>query len=251
MADEINFLDLVSLTSITPDLVVEKFGGKINSSFFDGSNILGSLRLKGLVDFTANFPGQSVITVTDAGKQLLTDADDKAKTPFDAVDFAMLTQLQGGKRSYADLGSAVNLRPRDLALHLYKMGKQQYIIYEIKNGNVDIMLTEKGLMQAKTGMPQPQPQAKQPTEGAPAAGGERLGAAPPVPPPPPQMPKMQAMQPVPPGPKQQAASQQDTVLAEIEEKIRREKKKKLLMMMVSVCIAVIIIVVALLVTKII
>ncbi|MCL4389550.1 MAG: hypothetical protein M1528_01500 [Candidatus Marsarchaeota archaeon] len=249
MVDEINFLDLVSLSSITPNLVVEKFGGKINSSFFDGSNILGSLRLKGLVDFTANFPGQSVITVTDAGKQLLSDAEEKAKTPFDAVDFAILTQLQSGKRSYVDLGGAVNLRPIDLALHLYKMGKQQYIIYEIKNGNVDIMLTEKGLMQAKTGMPAPQPQANQPAGSAPAAGVDQQVAMPPMPPPPPA-PNVQVVQSATPGQEQQATNQQDRVLAEIEEKVRKERKKRQLMMIVLACVAVIIIVIVLLFTRI-
>ncbi len=176
MADEPNFLDLVSLSKITPDLVVEKFGGRINSSFFDGSNILGTLRLKGLIDFTANFPGQSVITITDQGKQLLKEANEKAALPFDSVDLAILQQLQAGKRSYLDIGNAVNLRPKDLAMHLYKMGIQQFAAYDIKNGVLDVMLTEKGMIQAKAGVPQPgqqkpaeaqqpaaQQQAQQPT----------------------------------------------------------------------------------------
>ncbi len=154
MADEPNFLDLVSLSKITPDLVVEKFGGRINSSFFDGSNILGTLRLKGLIDFTANFPGQSVITVTDQGKQLLKEANEKAALPFDSIDLAILQQLQAGKRSYLDIGNAVNLRPKDLAMHLYKMGIQQFAAYDIKNGVLDVMLTERGMIQAKAGMPQ-------------------------------------------------------------------------------------------------
>jgi hypothetical protein len=158
MADELNFLDLVALSNITPGLVVEKFGGKINSSFFDGSNILGTLRIKGLVDFTANFPGQSIISLTESGKSIIAEAEERAKAPFDAVDFAIVAQLQGGKRSYVDVGGAVNLRPRDLAMHLYRMGKQQYIVYDIKNGSIDIMLTEKGLLQAKAGFQQPQAQ---------------------------------------------------------------------------------------------
>ena len=160
MADEPNFLDLAALSRITPDLVVEKFGSKINSSFFDGSNILGTLRLKGLIDFTANFPGQSVITVTEVGKQLLKEAADKSNGPFDSIDLAILQQLQAGKRSYLDIGSAVNLRPKDLAMHIYKLGQQQYAVYEIKNGVLDIMLTDKGLMQAKEGMPMTEEQKK-------------------------------------------------------------------------------------------
>ena len=154
MADEPNFLDLAALSKITPDLVVEKFGGKINSSFFDGSNILGTLRLKGLIDFTANFPGQSVITITDVGKQLIKEATDKSTLTFDGIDLSILQQLQAGRRSHIDIGNAVNLRPRDLAMHLYKLSQQQYTVYEIKNGALDIMLTEKGLTQAAAGMPQ-------------------------------------------------------------------------------------------------
>ena len=165
MADEPNFLDLVALSKITPDLVVEKFGGKINSSFFDGSNILGALRLKGLIDFTANFPGQSIITVTDQGKQLLKEAADKSTLAFDSIDLSILQQLQMGRRSYIDIGNAVNLRPKDLAMHIYKLSQQQYAVEEIKNGALDIMLSEKGLMQAKMGMP-PQPQPMQ--QGVPA-----------------------------------------------------------------------------------
>lgn len=156
MADEPNFLDLVALSKITPDLVVEKFGGRINSSFFDGSNILGTLRLKGLIDFTANFPGQSTITVTDQGKQLLKEATDKGSQEFDPIDHSILIQMQQGKRIFQDIGTAVNLRPRDMAIHLYKLAQQQYSVYEIKNGAIEVMLTEKGLMQAKNIMPQAQ-----------------------------------------------------------------------------------------------
>lgn len=166
MADEPNFLDLAALSRITPDLVVEKFGSRINSSFFDGSNILGTLRLKGLIDFTANFPGQSIITVTDVGKQLLKEAGDKSTAQFDSIDLAILQQLQAGKRSYMDIGNAVNLRPKDLAMHLYKLSQQQYAVYEIKNGVLDIMLTDKGLMQAKEGMPRTAVQAPAPQQDA-------------------------------------------------------------------------------------
>ncbi len=157
MSDEINFLDLITLSRITPDLVVEKFGSKINSSYFDAANILGTLRIKGLIGFSADFPGQNAITVTDVGKALMKEAEDRSKGPFDQIDFAILLQMKSGKRSYVDIGNAVNLRPKDLAMHLYKLGKQQYAVEEIRNGLVEVMLTEKGLNQANAGMPKPQP----------------------------------------------------------------------------------------------
>ncbi len=46
MQDTINFIDLVALSRITPEATVERFGGLINSSFFDASNILGTLKQK-------------------------------------------------------------------------------------------------------------------------------------------------------------------------------------------------------------
>ncbi len=236
MADEPNFLDLASLSKITPDLVVEKFGSKINSSFFDGSNILGTLRLKGLIDFTANFPGQSVITVTDIGKQLLKEAADRATMPFDTIDLAILQQLQAGKRSYIDIGNAVNLRPRDLAMHLYKLSQQQYTVYEIKNGVLDIMLTDKGLTQAKGGMPQTEQQNAEQQKQAAAA---------------PQQQAPQPMKQVTPTAQQtgaeeaQAAPPGGMSIDDIEKQIKREKRSRTMKIIVIAVVVIIIVVVAL------
>jgi len=156
MADDINFLDLMALKRITSATVVEKFGGLINSSFFDASNILGTLKLKGLVDFTTIVPGQNAITITEIGNQLMKDADQKAIEQFDQLDLTILRQLVGGKRSFQDLNSVVNIRPKDLAMRLYKLTKQEYMTSEFRNGNIDTALTEKGFMQAQAGMPPPQ-----------------------------------------------------------------------------------------------
>ncbi|MGC8652025.1 MAG: hypothetical protein ACP5UH_02120 [Candidatus Micrarchaeia archaeon] len=156
MAEDLNFVDLVALTRIQPDTIVEKFGGLINSSFFDASNILGSLMQKGMINFTNSAAGQNAITVTEAGKQAIKECEERAKSDFDALDFAIITQLSEGKRGLPDLGGAVNVRQRDLAMHLYKLAAQQYISYDIRNGNIDIALTEKGFLQVKSGMPKPQ-----------------------------------------------------------------------------------------------
>ena len=167
MPNEINFMDLTVLKRIKPDTTVEKFGGLINSSFFDASNALGTLKLKGLVDFTTYVPGQNAISVTEMGKKLIEEADSKEKMPFDQLDLAILTQLSAGKRNLADLGTAVNINSKDLAMHLYKLSEQQYLSADIRNGVMDMSLTEKGFMQAKAGMPQqaaqaqPQPQVQQ------------------------------------------------------------------------------------------
>jgi hypothetical protein len=155
MPDEINFVDLAALTRITPDSVVEKFGGVINSSFFDASSILATLKQKGMIDFTTAFPGQSAITITDLGKQLLNDAHDKANTPFDQLDFTILTQLSAGKRNVHELNQSVNVTPKDFALRVYKLAQNAYLSYDMRNGNVSIALTEKGFLQVKSGMAQP------------------------------------------------------------------------------------------------
>lgn len=161
--DNITFIDLIALTRITPDATVERFGGMINSSFFDASNILGTLKQKGLVDFVTQFPSQSSLSVTETGKQLIADVQQKASTPFDTLDMAILVQLANGKRALPDLTGGVNVTSKDLAVHLYKLSVQQFISYELRNGNMSLTMTEKGFLRVKEGMPKPeqtQPQAQ-------------------------------------------------------------------------------------------
>ena len=158
MQDNINFIDLVALMRITPDSTVERFGGLINSSFFDASNILGSLKQKGLVDFVTSFPSQSAISVTESGRQLITDAQEKATMAFDTLDMEVLKEIASGKRTLPDLTAGVNVTSKDLALHLNKLSVQQFIAYELRNGNMGITLTEKGFLRVKQGMPSPEKQ---------------------------------------------------------------------------------------------
>ncbi len=162
MPDEINFVDLAALTRVTPDAVVEKFGSAINSSFFDASSILATLKQKGMIDFTTAFPGQSAITITDLGKQLLNEAHDKANTPFDQLDLTILSQLSAGKRNVQELNQSVNVTQKDFALRIYKLAQNAFLSYDMRNGSISIALTEKGFLQVKSGMPQPM-QAAGPT----------------------------------------------------------------------------------------
>ncbi|EET89602.1 MAG: hypothetical protein LVQ97_01540 [Candidatus Micrarchaeales archaeon] len=161
MADEINFMDIMALSKITPSTTVEKFGGLVNSSFFDGSNMLGSLKLKGLVDFTSISPGQNAIKITDLGNKLLGDAKAKSTANFDQLDLAILNQMSAGRRGLNDLTASVNLRPLDMAMRLNKMLAQGYISVDFRNGKLDLSLTEKGFMQSKSGkIPEPPQEAK-------------------------------------------------------------------------------------------
>jgi len=162
--DTINFVDLIALSRITPEATVERFGGLINSSFFDASNILGTLKQKGLVDFITSFPSQSSLTLTIDGKQLLEEAKQKSSLSLDTLDMAVLVSLSNGKRNLQDLAQGVNVTPKDLAMHLFKLSEQQFISYELRNGSVGMALTEKGFLQVKTGMPMPGAQVQPPVQ---------------------------------------------------------------------------------------
>ncbi len=178
MSSEPNFIDVVALTRITPQTYVENFGSAINSSFFDASNILGTLRMKKLVDFETNFPGQNEIKITETGNKLLQDLSAKAESEFDHLDMEIIEQLSKGKRSLPDISGAINIAETDMAMHLYKLSKQGFATYEIRNGVIAISLTEKGFMRAKEGMPQkaqataPQPEATIPAQANPLQAGK-------------------------------------------------------------------------------
>ena len=148
-SENINFLDLACLYKIGDDTTLERFGSVINASVFDAANITGSLKQKGLIDFTAYYPGPNSIVVTDFGKQLKQEADAKGAEALDSLDDEILRQMSGGKRFPAELQSTLNIRSKDLAFRIYKLFKQNLVGYELKNGNVELMLTEQGFLKTK------------------------------------------------------------------------------------------------------
>ncbi|MDE1869757.1 MAG: hypothetical protein KGH71_02105 [Candidatus Micrarchaeota archaeon] len=149
VVEDINFLDMACLLKIGPDTVMEKFGGLINTSFFDASTIAGTLKQKGLIEFTNDYPGPNGILVTAAGKTLLAEAEAKGAEPFDALDSTILVQMSGGKRLPFELANTLNLRGKDLAFRIYKLYKQNFLIYDLKNGGVELLLTEGGFLKVK------------------------------------------------------------------------------------------------------
>jgi hypothetical protein len=160
--ENINFLDLACVFKIGDDTTLERFGSTINASVFDAANISGSLKQKGLIDFTPYYPGPNTVILTEAGKQLKKDADAKSVVPIDALDEEVLKQMSGGKRYPVELQNTLNIRPLDLAFRLYKLFKQSLVSYELKNGNVEVMLTEQGFLKAKTPQVAQAPTASQP-----------------------------------------------------------------------------------------
>ncbi|MGC8479693.1 MAG: hypothetical protein ACP5M9_03430 [Candidatus Micrarchaeia archaeon] len=182
MPDEINFLDLAVLTKIPTNTPLEKLGGLINSSIFDASNIAGTLKQKGLIEFSANYPGPNAMNITEQGTALIKEATDHTNAPFDKLDDSVLSQLSGGKRLPNELQSTLNIRPKDLAFRIFKLNKQGFLTYEIKNGSIELMLTEKGFLKVKADTNQPIQQGQvqsqnQNMPSAPQAQGNTLSRA--------------------------------------------------------------------------
>ncbi|HVA82592.1 MAG TPA: hypothetical protein VNF06_00310 [Candidatus Aquilonibacter sp.] len=161
VVEDINFLDMACLLKIGPDTVMEKFGGLINTSFFDASTIAGTLKQKGLIEFTNDYPGPNGILVTAAGKTLIAEAEAKGSEPFDALDSTILVQMSAGRRLPFELANTLNLRGKDLAFRIYKLYKQNFLIYDLKNGGVELLLTEGGFLKVKEIAPNAAPNVAQ------------------------------------------------------------------------------------------
>lgn len=236
----ISFVELIALTRITPESTVERFGSLINSSFFDASNILATLKQKGLVDFMTAFPSQSTLKVTDLGNSVLAEARQKGSEPLDALDTAIMVQLSNGRRGLNDLNGSINVTQKDLAMHLFKLGSQQQISYELANANVNIYLTEKGFLAVRSSgqAPQMAPPPSQ-TPNAPAQGGgysEQGYTQTNV--------SMTATGPLGMGPMQSMKTGEDSnVIEELIKKSKARKRKRLIMIVVLGVVAVVLILV--------
>lgn len=140
---DLEFSDLLILNRITDSTLVEKFGSVVNSSFFDAANRLGSLKIKGLIDYDTNSPGQNKVMITELGKKALTDANDASDKDIDELDEKLMDQLRVGNDSISLLEGSTNISSTTVAMHLYKLMHQGYIDASFKNGDVEISKTEK------------------------------------------------------------------------------------------------------------
>ena len=143
------FFDLACILRISQDTVLEKFGSVINANFLDAQNIAGSLKQKGLIDFAPSYPGPSIMVITEYGRSVIADANIKSAEPLDQLDSEILLQMSGGKRRPDELGDTLNIRGKDLAFRLYKLYKQELIVYNMSNANIDLILTETGFLKVK------------------------------------------------------------------------------------------------------
>ena len=148
--EELNYFDLVVLNKINEDKnsSVETFGSKINTSFFDTANILGSMKVKGLINFEQSIGGQSKLEITEKGKMLLEMADEKAKTHPDVIDDKILFTISEGISEVNAIHKEIKITPEALTFHIHKMVKKGYIEYYTRSGKVFLLLTEKGFKRA-------------------------------------------------------------------------------------------------------
>ena len=144
---ELTFMDLVVLQRIGPDTTLERFGSKINSSYFDAANILGTIKLKGYVDIESAI-GASKVSVSDGGKAVLAMAEEKSQGEIDSLDRGILAAVSRGTKEVDRIGERLNVRSADLAYHIYKLVKNNYIDYDLRAGKVSVMLTESGFNNA-------------------------------------------------------------------------------------------------------
>lgn len=142
--EELTFLDLVILQRIEPGTVMEKFGPKINSQFFESANILATVKQKGYIDFKTSAFGNSEVEVTQVGARMLEVADEKAKEAIDDLDLAILKKIVEGHKDPEDIKNELNIRSGDLAVHIHKLVKQDLVSYSLRNIKISLSITEDG-----------------------------------------------------------------------------------------------------------
>jgi len=153
IVDELTFQDLALLEKIDGNTVVESFGSRINSSFFDAANMLGTLKQKGLIEFKSSFPGPSEVEITPKGKNLMALAEGKSKQEIDKLDEMILGTIANGYKEPKHLQEKINLRASDLAFHLKRLVVQNYASFVFRSGRIEFSLTEEGF--GKAGYPAP------------------------------------------------------------------------------------------------
>ena len=156
--DELTFQDLALLEKISENTVVDgqgasSLGSRINSSFFDAANMLGTLKQKGLIEFKSQFPSATEVEITTKGRNLMAEADERAKQEMDKIDEVILSQIANGYKEPKHIRDKLNLRETDLAFHLKRISAQNFASYVFRSGRIEFSLTDQGF--GKAGYPAP------------------------------------------------------------------------------------------------
>jgi len=173
----VDFFDIVILEKIKadPESSVEGFGQKINTSFFEAANILGTLKVKGLISFEQSIGGQSKLELSSQGTWTLNLAEEKKESHLSKLDDRIMYVISEGVSDLASLHKEVNVTTEDIALHLYKLVKKGYVEYYIRSGKLYVLLTEKGFSRVGSILPDKPDTAEAGAgglEAAASAGGE-------------------------------------------------------------------------------
>lgn len=142
--NELTFLDIAILHRIDDDSYIEKFGSRINTSFFETANLMGTMKIKGLVDFEQSIGGNSKVNLASKGRYILEVAEKKSKEELDNLDNTILITVSKGISKLSELQEKINIRSEDLAFHLEKLYVQSYVDYYIRSSELFVTLTENG-----------------------------------------------------------------------------------------------------------
>lgn len=140
---ELTFLDLVMLEKIDKDTVINLLSGVLDATSFETANFVGTMKLKGFVDITPGI-GRSTASRTQVGEGILARAQLKAGEPLDELDHAVLKTMAAGGRDFETLAADLNVSSDTLSYHLYKLAKQGYADYRMRNTRAAFSLTEDG-----------------------------------------------------------------------------------------------------------
>jgi hypothetical protein len=99
--------------------------------------------VKHLVSISSSI-GRSIVNKSELGEKVLLYAEEKANEPVDGLDHVILKSIAGGNKTFESIKNDLNLRSDDLSIHLYRVIKQGYADYEIRNGKLALNITEKG-----------------------------------------------------------------------------------------------------------
>lgn len=143
MSDDLEFIDIALLKRIDEETTVEGFGSKISSTFFEAANLLGTLKIKGLIEIHSAI-GNSPVLITEKGKLLLKELDMYSEVELTKTDLAVLGSIRGGMKDPKQVEAALNIKSSDIAYAIYKLVRKGLVDYKVRNAAVEIMLTTQG-----------------------------------------------------------------------------------------------------------
>jgi len=144
MNEDINFMDVVLISRIDNETTLENYGGRVNTSFFESANLLGTLKVKGLVYFEQSIGGQSPVKLTEKAITILNLLKERSEEKVSQLDLVILKTIMKGATNHVKIENQLNVASFDIALHLYKIYIKGFIDYTLRNAKLIIRLTEKG-----------------------------------------------------------------------------------------------------------